>query len=264
MRLEESLESTQERIAGSGEAMEASQRRRRSILDYIIQQLSKGSSEGSGIIPEVLDEPKDNSGSSSSSFSGSDDEVQDVSNDEENKGDENKSMMDVPIHQEDPTVQRTPLIDTFEQRLSELEKKVESMPKRAWTKKDQKRNDEMIDIMDPVMRCTTLPSHSSDDGNPSRANIKQAPCETVTHWFTHTMLSALRRSDLIPQNKMATSDNCKFLVDEDWSFKKMSPLAKEIIIMICKRIQKTKAASYKAKLMHLEDDMGCYTDEMRA
>ncbi|GJZ94629.1 hypothetical protein Tco_0666832 [Tanacetum coccineum] len=35
-----------------GEAMEAS-KRRRSMIDYIIQQLSKGSSEGSGIIPEV-------------------------------------------------------------------------------------------------------------------------------------------------------------------------------------------------------------------
>nr|GEU81241.1 ribonuclease H-like domain-containing protein [Tanacetum cinerariifolium] len=30
------------------------------------------------------------------------------------------------------------------------------------------------DIMDPVMQCTTLPIHSSDNGNPSRDNIKQA------------------------------------------------------------------------------------------
>ncbi|GKD55931.1 retrovirus-related pol polyprotein from transposon TNT 1-94, partial [Tanacetum coccineum] len=94
-----------------GEAMKAS-KRRRSMLDYRIQQLSKGSSEGS---------------------------VQDVSNDEENKAEENKadaevaekqarnvqtsltlssaeleiqSMVDVPNHQEDPTVQRTLLIDT--------------------------------------------------------------------------------------------------------------------------------------------------------
>ncbi|GKA16183.1 zinc finger BED domain-containing protein RICESLEEPER 2 [Tanacetum coccineum] len=69
-----------------GEAMEAS-KRRRSMLDYIIQQLSKCLSEGSGIIPEVPDESKDNSGSSSSSLSGSDDEVQEVSSDEENKAD---------------------------------------------------------------------------------------------------------------------------------------------------------------------------------
>ncbi|GKD94252.1 hypothetical protein Tco_1374089, partial [Tanacetum coccineum] len=50
------------------EAIEAS-KRRRSMLDYRIQQLSKGSSEGSCIIPEVPDEPKENSGSSSSSLS---------------------------------------------------------------------------------------------------------------------------------------------------------------------------------------------------
>ncbi|GJX05619.1 hypothetical protein Tco_0191535 [Tanacetum coccineum] len=138
------------------------------MLDYRIQQLSKGSSEGYGIIPQVPDEPKNNFGSSSNSLSRSDDEVQDVSSDEENK-DDAEAMMDVPIHQEDPTVQRTPLIDTvismvtekkastptppttqayvtnvsesdssskFEQRLLELEKKVEAMPKRAWTKKD--------------------------------------------------------------------------------------------------------------------------------
>ncbi|GJT14851.1 hypothetical protein Tco_0873557 [Tanacetum coccineum] len=67
----------------------------------------------------------------------------------------------------------------------------------------------------------------------------------------------------MPQNKMAASDNGKFLVDEDRSFKKISPLAEEIIVMILKCLQKTKATSYKAKLMHLEDDMGWYTDEMR-
>ncbi|GJX54955.1 mutator type transposase [Tanacetum coccineum] len=54
----------------------------------------------------------------------------------------------------------------------------------------------------------------------------------------------------------ATSDNGKFLVDEDISFKKISPLAEEIIVMIRKCLQKTKETSYKAKLMHLEDDMG--------
>nr|GEX21998.1 hypothetical protein [Tanacetum cinerariifolium] len=76
-----------------GEAMEAS--KRRSMLDYRIQKLSKGSSEGSGIIPEVPDELKDNFGSSSSSLSGSDDEVQDVSSDEENKADENNADAEV-------------------------------------------------------------------------------------------------------------------------------------------------------------------------
>ncbi|GJY18104.1 ribonuclease H-like domain-containing protein [Tanacetum coccineum] len=57
------------------------------MLDYRIQQLSKGSSEGYGIIPQVPDEPKNNSGSSSNSLSRFDDEVQDVSGDEENKDD---------------------------------------------------------------------------------------------------------------------------------------------------------------------------------
>nr|GEY46559.1 retrovirus-related Pol polyprotein from transposon TNT 1-94 [Tanacetum cinerariifolium] len=76
-----------------GEAMEAS--KRRSMLDYRIQKLSKGSSEGSGIIPEVPGELKDNFGSSSSSLSGFDDEVQDVSSDEENKANENKADAEV-------------------------------------------------------------------------------------------------------------------------------------------------------------------------
>nr|GEV39092.1 retrovirus-related Pol polyprotein from transposon TNT 1-94 [Tanacetum cinerariifolium] len=61
------------------EVVEAS-KRRRSLLDHKIQLLFKGSSEGS---------------------------VQDVSNDDI------QSMMDVPIHQDDPTVQRAPLIDTI-------------------------------------------------------------------------------------------------------------------------------------------------------
>ncbi|GKF71469.1 hypothetical protein Tco_0207583 [Tanacetum coccineum] len=126
MRSEESLESTQERIV------------------------------------EVPDEPNDNSGSSRSSLYGSD----------------NESMVDVPIHQEEHVVQRTPLVDTiismvtekstptpppptiqaqvtnisesdssskFEQIILEFEKKVEATPKRAWTEKDQKWTDEMID-----------------------------------------------------------------------------------------------------------------------
>ncbi|GJZ30956.1 hypothetical protein Tco_0576003 [Tanacetum coccineum] len=92
-----------------------------------------------------------------------------------------QSMVDVPIHQEDPAVQRTPLVDTvismvtemitstptppttqaqvtnvpesnsslkFEQRHLELEKKVEAMLKRAWTKKDQKWTDEMVQMID--------------------------------------------------------------------------------------------------------------------
>ncbi|GJY89197.1 hypothetical protein Tco_0503825 [Tanacetum coccineum] len=104
-------------------------KRKRSKLVYRIQQHSKGSSEGSGIILEVPDEPKDNSGSLSNSLSGFDDEVLDVSSDEENKAEENKAnaelMVDVPIHQEDPIVQRTPLIDTV---ISMVTKNIASTP----------------------------------------------------------------------------------------------------------------------------------------
>ncbi|GKD71495.1 hypothetical protein Tco_1325585, partial [Tanacetum coccineum] len=78
----------------------------RSLLDHKIQELSKGSSEGSGIIPEVLDEPKYNSVvekqarnvQTSLTLSSAKLEIQ--------------SMVDVLIHQEDLAVQTTPLIDT--------------------------------------------------------------------------------------------------------------------------------------------------------
>ncbi|GJY27297.1 hypothetical protein Tco_0788638 [Tanacetum coccineum] len=83
--------------------MEAS-KRRRSLLDYKIQQLSKGSSEGSGIIPEVLNEPKDNSEKQARNVQ--------TSLTLSSAKLETQSMVDVPIHQEDPVVQRTLLVDT--------------------------------------------------------------------------------------------------------------------------------------------------------
>nr|GEV71206.1 putative retrotransposon protein [Tanacetum cinerariifolium] len=68
------------------------------------EEKSSCSSEGSGIISEVLDEPKDNSekqaGNVQTSLTLSSAKL------------EIQSMMDVPIHQEGPAVQRTPLIDT--------------------------------------------------------------------------------------------------------------------------------------------------------
>ncbi|GJQ93603.1 hypothetical protein Tco_0004742 [Tanacetum coccineum] len=82
------------RLLVQGKAMKDS-KRRRSKVDYRIQQHSKGSSEGYGIIPKVSDEPKDNSGSSSSSLSGSDDEGQEVSSNVENKADKNKTDVEV-------------------------------------------------------------------------------------------------------------------------------------------------------------------------
>ncbi|GKD22147.1 hypothetical protein Tco_1223850 [Tanacetum coccineum] len=60
----------------------------RERLELLINKLGiKSSSKGFGIIPKVPDEPKDNSGSPSSSLSGSDDKVQGVYSDEENKAD---------------------------------------------------------------------------------------------------------------------------------------------------------------------------------
>ncbi|GKB52371.1 hypothetical protein Tco_0903124 [Tanacetum coccineum] len=43
-----------------------------------------------------------------------------------------------------------------------------------------------------------------DDGNPSRANIKQALGRTLSYWFTHTVLSALRRSGSIYTDQRGT------------------------------------------------------------
>nr|GEZ10086.1 hypothetical protein [Tanacetum cinerariifolium] len=77
------------------EAVEASKRRRRrSLLDHIIQLLSKGSSEGSEVTGK-----QDGNVQTSLTLSSAKLEIQ--------------SMMDFPIHQEDPVVQRTPLIDTI-------------------------------------------------------------------------------------------------------------------------------------------------------
>nr|GEY25454.1 high mobility group B protein 15-like [Tanacetum cinerariifolium] len=76
-----------------GEAVEAS-KRRRSLLDHKIQLLSKGSSEGSEVT-------KKQAGNVQTSLTLSSAKV------------EIQSMVDVPIHQEDPDVQRTPLIDTI-------------------------------------------------------------------------------------------------------------------------------------------------------
>ncbi|GKB06102.1 hypothetical protein Tco_0834335 [Tanacetum coccineum] len=94
-------------------------------------------------------------------------------------------MVDVPIQQEDPVLQRTSLVDIvismvtesstptppppttqaqvtnvsesdssskFEQRLLELEKKVEAMLRRAWTEKDQKWTNEMKSNLEEDMR----------------------------------------------------------------------------------------------------------------
>ncbi|GKA96410.1 hypothetical protein Tco_0818505, partial [Tanacetum coccineum] len=79
----------------------------RSLLGHKIQQLSKGSSEGSGITPEVPDDPKDNSAVVAEKQAGYVLTNLTLSSAEL----EIQSMMDVSIHQEDLDVQRTPLID---------------------------------------------------------------------------------------------------------------------------------------------------------
>ncbi|GJY35467.1 hypothetical protein Tco_0420845 [Tanacetum coccineum] len=79
----------------------------RNLLDHKIQQLSKGSSEGYGIILEVPDEPKDNSAVVAEKQAGNVQTNLTLSSAEL----EIQSMVDVPIHQEDLAVQRTPLID---------------------------------------------------------------------------------------------------------------------------------------------------------
>ncbi|GJR56256.1 hypothetical protein Tco_1406777 [Tanacetum coccineum] len=77
------------------------------LLDHKIQQLSKGSSEGSGTTLEVPDEPKDNSAVVAEKQAGYVQTNLTLSSAKL----EIQSMVDVPIHQEDLAVQRTPLID---------------------------------------------------------------------------------------------------------------------------------------------------------
>ncbi|GJV25624.1 hypothetical protein Tco_1378319 [Tanacetum coccineum] len=87
-----------------GEAVEAS---KKTLLDHRNQQLSNGSSEGSGTTPEVPDEPKDNSAVVAKKQAGYVQTNLTLTSAEL----EIQSMVDVPIHQEDLAVQQTPLID---------------------------------------------------------------------------------------------------------------------------------------------------------
>ncbi|GJT91773.1 hypothetical protein Tco_1080618 [Tanacetum coccineum] len=45
----------------------------------------------------------------------------------------------------------TILSHCLKQRLSELENKIEALPKRAWTEKDQQRTDEMLKMIDNLL-----------------------------------------------------------------------------------------------------------------
>ncbi|GJV01792.1 hypothetical protein Tco_1335361 [Tanacetum coccineum] len=122
-------------------------KRRRSKLDYKIQQQSKGSSEGSGIVSEVPDEPKDISGSSSSSLYDSNEEIKDISSDVENKAEdgndaEKQAREEEPVDVQarieqtggekadvqDSAVQRTPLIDNVISMVTEKTTSTPTLP----------------------------------------------------------------------------------------------------------------------------------------
>ncbi|GJW66026.1 retrovirus-related pol polyprotein from transposon TNT 1-94 [Tanacetum coccineum] len=77
------------------------------IMSTLKEKLFTGSSEGSGTTPEVPDEPKDNSAVVAEKQAGYVQTNLTLSSAEL----EIQSMVDVPIHQEDLAVQRTPLID---------------------------------------------------------------------------------------------------------------------------------------------------------
>ncbi|GJV66985.1 hypothetical protein Tco_1482494 [Tanacetum coccineum] len=100
-----------------------------------------------------------------------------------------QSMMDVSIHQEDLAVQRTPLIDLVILMVTEktasipipktTQAHVQMCSTSCWkdiskrslevlvgarkTETDKRLLQRTISIMDPVIRCTTLPSHSDKD-----------------------------------------------------------------------------------------------------
>ncbi|GJR75049.1 hypothetical protein Tco_0087414 [Tanacetum coccineum] len=91
-------------LSNKVESLESDLKQTKLSKFQLLERDKLGSSEGSSIIPEVLDELKDNSekqaGNDQTSLTLSSAKL------------EIQSMVDVPIHQEDPTIQRTPLIDT--------------------------------------------------------------------------------------------------------------------------------------------------------
>ncbi|GJT50170.1 hypothetical protein Tco_0976327 [Tanacetum coccineum] len=79
-----------------------------------------------------------------------------------------QSMVDVPIHQEDPAVQRTSLIDNVISMVIENTTSTPTPPTTQAQVQIQNRRDLPRDI--PLDSVEVL----SDNGNPSRANIKPA------------------------------------------------------------------------------------------
>ncbi|GJW08933.1 hypothetical protein Tco_1571356 [Tanacetum coccineum] len=137
----------------------------RERFEFLLPRL--GSSEGSGIIPEVPESRrtipgKKQSGNVQTSLTLSSAKL------------EIQSMVDVPIHYEDAAIQRTPLIDTI---ISMVTDKIASTPTPPTTQaqvqmcstscwKDSSRESQK--------NIRVIPKYHSEDGNPARANIKQA------------------------------------------------------------------------------------------
>ncbi|GJX58779.1 hypothetical protein Tco_0290169 [Tanacetum coccineum] len=186
--------------------MEAS-KRRRSLLDHKIQQLSKGSSEGSGIIPEFPDGPKDNSevtekqdGNVQTNLTLSSAELK------------IQSTIDVPIHQEDPVVQRTPLIDTFISMTSlEISKHCE------WTCKDidyrliKEQNDFIILVTQSSFQDYNKYEHvgpkvtSTQDGERSQDDDQRLHLADDLKKLKITYRVKLKGTSSIPKSKITTS-----------------------------------------------------------
>ncbi|GJX87918.1 hypothetical protein Tco_0339932 [Tanacetum coccineum] len=121
-----------------------------------------GLSEGSGTTPKVPDEPKDNSAVVAEKQAGYVQTNLTLSFAEL----EIQSMVDVPIHQEDLADQRTPLIDpTFQKEFRSA----------GWCKENSDGQKTVVEDKHPSdTKVLTM-----KDGNPSRANIKQALGRTL-------------------------------------------------------------------------------------
>ncbi|GJU05484.1 hypothetical protein Tco_1121914 [Tanacetum coccineum] len=140
--------------------------------------LTTGSSEGSGKIPEVPDEPKDNSGIHAAYFL--------IDHKEKQAGNvqtsltlssaklEIQSMVDVPIHHEDAAIQRTLLIDTI---ISMVTDKIASTPTPPTTQVQVQMGSTSCWKTvqgESLKNIRVIPKYHSEDGNPAKANIKQA------------------------------------------------------------------------------------------
>ncbi|GJY99385.1 hypothetical protein Tco_0516815 [Tanacetum coccineum] len=150
----------------------------RERFEFLLPRLGmKSSSEGSGKIPEVPDEPKDNSGIHAAYFL--------IDHKEKQAGNvqtsltlssaklEIQSMVDVPIHHEDAAIQRTLLIDTI---ISMVTDKIASTPTPPTTQVQVQMGSTSCWKTvqgESLKNIRVIPKYHSKDGNPASANIKQ-------------------------------------------------------------------------------------------